>query len=351
MPAGRCRWWNCCPRREAQTEGDYVLTVRVKDQGGGVGRLVYRIDGVEVQGRQSDIPSGDTVSRSFPLASGRRVITVAAANTRGVESKPVQVVVESKPAMERPALHVLAVGVTDYYDASLRLKHGARDAQVLASELEKRGKNLFPRGVHVKVLSDKDATVSRIGTAFSELEKAFKPEDTFVLFIAGHGQTSQDGKYYFLPWEIEYDSEAALTRQGLGEDRLSEMMARMPAQSLTVLDTCRSGTAISLAARASEDRGAISRLARISKRAIITASTPQGMAMEGYGDHGVLTYAVLQGLRDGDYDKDKRVSVDELALYIRNVVPKITEEKFKFRQIPMRELNDATFPLASPDTK
>ena len=45
---------------EAQTEGEYELKVRVKDQGGGVGRLIYRIDGVEVQGRQSGIPSGET---------------------------------------------------------------------------------------------------------------------------------------------------------------------------------------------------------------------------------------------------------------------------------------------------
>lgn len=248
-------------------------------------------------------------------------------------------------------MHVLSVGVSEYHDADLRLKHSARDAQDLASELEKRGRALFPRGVQVKLLPDREATVKNIEAAFDELSKGFKPEDTFVLFLAGHGQTSLDGGCYFLPWEIEYDSEEALKKQGFGEDRLHKMMARMPARSLTLLDTCRSGTALMLAARAAEERGAISRLARISQRAVITASTSQGMAIEGYEDHGVLTYAVLKALSEADYDKDNRVSVDELALYIRNVVPKITEEKFKHRQTPMRELNDATFPLAVPDSK
>jgi Caspase domain/WD domain, G-beta repeat len=336
---------------EAQTEGEYELKVRVKDQGGGVGRLIYRIDGVEVQVRQASIPAGDTVSRSFPLAAGRRVITVAAVNARGVESKPVQAVVEVKQPAQRPALHVLAVGLTDYYDSGLQLKYGAGDARALASELEKRGKRLFPRGVHVRVLPDQEATVKKINSAFGELEKDFKPEDSFVLFLAGHGQTSQDGKYYFLPWEIEYENDAALQRQGFGEDQLYDMMKRMPAQSLTLLDTCRSGTAVTLAARAAEEKGAVSRLARISQRAIITASSPQGMALEGYDNHGVLTYAVLRALSEADYDKDGKVSVDEIGLYVSRVVPKITEEKFKHRQVPMRELNDASFPLASPDTK
>jgi hypothetical protein len=71
------------------------------------------------------------------------------------------------------------------------------------------------------------------------------------------------------------------------------------------------------------------------------------MAIEGYENHGVLTFAVLKALDEADYDKDDRISVEELAMYIRNVVPKMTEEKFKYRQIPMRELNDACFPLAS----
>jgi WD40 repeat protein len=336
---------------DAKTDGEYLLSVRVKDQGGGVGRLITRIDGVEVAGRQAGIPGGDTVSRSFPLAAGRRVITVAAVNARGVESKPVQAVVEVTPPTERPALHVLAVGVTDYYDASLRLKHSAGDAQALASELEKRGKALFPRGVRVKVLADEAATVKNIEASFGDLAKDFKPEDTFVLFLAGHGQTSQEGSYTFLPYDIEYDSDAALTKQGFGEDRLREMMARMPARSLTLLDTCRSGSALTLAARAAEDKGAISRLARTSQRAIITASTSQGMALEGYENHGVLTFAVLKALGEADYDKDDRVSVEELALYIRNIVPKITEEKFKYRQIPMKELNDASFPIASPNAR
>jgi len=65
---------------EAQliTAGDVPVKVRITDQGGGIGRLIYRIDGIEFEGRMVGIAADGTDSRTFtlPPQPGPREITV-----------------------------------------------------------------------------------------------------------------------------------------------------------------------------------------------------------------------------------------------------------------------------------
>ncbi len=334
---------------QSDSTGEYLLKIRIEDRGGGIGSIIYRIDGVEIQGRPADIPiaGADTASRRFELAAGRRVLTASVTNAHGIESKPVRVLVNVKAPKKRPALFALAVGVTEYYDSDLRLKYAAADAIDIKKTFEQYSQALFPRGVHPLVLTDEGATKQKIRQAFAELAAQARSEDTFVLYLAGHG-TVVDGKYYFLPYEIEYENEAALRSQGLSEDDLRQLLAGMPAQSLLLLDTCRSGAAITLASRSAEDKGAINRLMKRSGRSVIAASNRKNIALEGYKGHGVFTYAVLQALEQGDYDHDGDIDVDEIAMHVKKVVPEITLEKFKHRQIPMRELHGGSFPITRP---
>ena len=54
---------------EAQitTTGDVPIKVHITDQGGGIGRLIYRIDGIEVEGRSAGGAGVGTDSRTFTL--------------------------------------------------------------------------------------------------------------------------------------------------------------------------------------------------------------------------------------------------------------------------------------------
>ena len=59
---------------QATVAGDYLLQFRVKDMGGGRGRIVYRIDGVEIEGRDAiDIagPEGTQSVVTSPSAAVR----------------------------------------------------------------------------------------------------------------------------------------------------------------------------------------------------------------------------------------------------------------------------------------
>jgi hypothetical protein len=240
------------------------------------------------------------------------------------------------------ALHVLAVGVSNYQDADLRLQYPANDARAVAEAFAAGGKPLFPRGVRLTVLADQQASLNNILQSFDAMAKGFQPQDTFVLFLAGHGQTSQDGQYYFLPWEMRYENDASLARQALGEDKLREMLRRAPLQTVVLLDTAQAGT------RGVEQKVAIIRLMANTGRVVIAASAPADMALEGSGNHSVFTYALLQALSDADYNGDGIISVDELDRKVSDLVPKLSAERFHYKSYPLSELpGNAHFPLVT----
>jgi WD40 repeat protein len=334
---------------QTDTQGEYLLKVRVKDRGGGVGRLVYRIDGVEVEGRPADIPGASvgTVGRMISLALGPRVLTVAAANGRGVESKPVVVKVNVQGPEQAPSLFVLAVGITQYRDNVLTrgVRYASGDAQTVAGAFEAQGGGLF-RKVTARALRDQQATRANIEAAAKELAALARPDDVFVIYLAGHG-TALDGEYYFLPWEVRYTSRQALLAQSLNRAALQALLRRTPARkTLLVLDTCSSAAVAGPAGRGLDEKLAIDRMARISGRAVLAAAGSEQMALEGEQGHGVFTYALLQGLRKADRNRNSMVEVGELADFVEELVPDITRKRWGYEQIPFRDLQGATFPVA-----
>ena len=82
-------------------------------------------------------------------------------------------------------------------------------------------------------------------------------------------------------------------------------------------------------------------------RATIVASSKDQVALEGYENHGVFTYVLLEGMA-GAADESKRgyVSVKGLSTYIENEVPDVTYRKWGYEQVPQSRLPDQDFPLA-----
>ncbi len=71
--------------------------------------------------------------------------------------------------------------------------------------------------------------------------------------------------------------------------------------------------------------------------------------VQGYKDHGVFTYVLLEGMR-GKADRTGvgagAIYIDELADFARAILPEITKEKWGFEQIPMRMIQGDPFPIA-----
>ena len=336
---------------QSQSEGTYTLKVRIKRAGSGEGRLVVRVDGQELKGRWQApaLTPGGLVTLPVDLAAGARSVSVELVDGRGIGSKPVEarVVVRQTSDGEGSALHVLAVGVSKYRDRALGegVAFAAQDAGDVATALERGSRGLY-REVRTKTLADGNATRDQIVDVARQMAAAVRPQDVFILYLAGHG-ASLDGEYYFIPWEARYTNRDALMQQSLSGEKLREILRGIPATKvLVLLDTCSSGRFSLVAARQLDDKTAIERLQRISGRAMIAAAADEKMALEGEGRHGVFTYAVLQALAgDADSDKDRFVSVSELASYIDQKLPEITNRKWGYEQFPFLQTEGNVFPV------
>jgi uncharacterized caspase-like protein len=77
----------------------------------------------------------------------------------------------------------------------------------------------------------------------------------------------------------------------------------------------------------------------------MAASASEQMALEGYHDHGVFTYAFLEGLSKAANDRDE-IQVSRLADFVGELVPDITRKQWGYEQTPMLEITGQTFPIA-----
>jgi uncharacterized caspase-like protein len=79
---------------------------------------------------------------------------------------------------------------------------------------------------------------------------------------------------------------------------------------------------------------------------ILSASTSQQEALEGYQGHGLFTYVLVEGLKGkADYDKDGFIKTLELANYIDDKVPILAEKIFKRSQYPTATPHGQAFPI------
>lgn len=189
--------------------------------------------------------------------------------------------------------------------------------------------------------------MTNIATTLTRMAASARPEDTFVLFMAGHG-TTLDDQYYFLPYELDYVNDQSIRNEAVSQNQLRDWLSLLPVRSLLLLDTCRAGNVVQLAARAGEEKGAFSKLIRLSNRAVIVASSNNTMALEGHQGHGVFSWVVLDALDHADYDENGSVEVTDIATHVRRLVPAITEEKFRYRQVPMQDTPGEPFAVAVP---
>ena len=235
-----------------QSDDRVTIDVRVGEQGGGIGRVEWRVNGVTigVQNHNSVVPSADQdtiIQRSVVLGEGPNVVEVIAYNAQNlIASLPASIVVTTAPTTirPRPRLYVLALGISDYLDQTLKLKFADRDATAISAVFQKPdiGTGLY-ESVHVRTLLDGEVTRQGIDAAIEELSKIIRPQDVFVLYVVGHGVT-EDGRYYFIPHEFHDDGNDAIVKTAIGQDQLQNWLARISAlRSVLIYDTCESGSA------------------------------------------------------------------------------------------------------------
>ena len=350
------------PRIVALTsrEGDSVggdtveVSADIEVRSGGVGRVEWRVNGI-VQGaggRGLSRPAAQAratvrLEQRLFLVPGENVVSVTVYNEADlIASDPEEIVVTSTwTEVPRPKLHVLAAGVNDYFDSHLALNYATSDARALGQALERAGHGLY-ESVEVTYLLDGDVSAQGLGSAFEKLGREVRPQDVFVFFLAGHGKTV-DGRYHFLPRDFRFRDIEDLTKTSISQDQLQSWVAQVSAQkSVLLLDTCESGSLTQEAVpRGLERKTAIDRLSRAVGRTILTASTDTQPALEGFRQHGLFTWTLLEAFAAADSDGDDEVEIDELIGYVDERLPALSEAAFGYRQVPQYKSRGSIFPL------
>jgi WD40 repeat protein/uncharacterized caspase-like protein len=341
-------------------EQDVVLRVKVTDQGGGIGKVTYRINGVAQEpGKSRSINPFETPGQKdiveeirFALEPNiEQKFSVTAQNVRGVESRPDFQTVDAAKAPKKVlrSLHVLAIGVSDYRGNHPYLPFAATDAEKIARAFESQGKGIF-KDVIPKTLLNEAATLASIAKAFKEKSKEVNPGDVFVVYLAGHG-TIQKGRYHFIPFLNEsFDEFNSPTLQAnLSQKQLEDWLSLInTTSSLVILDTCHAGAFANPQNRGPQrenvEKTAFVTHKKNTGRAILASCSDHQVALEGYEKNGVFTHFLLKGLKekaaDSRGDGNERVTLFELVTLLRNEVPKKTEEKWKYQQKPRYYLAD-----------
>ncbi len=297
-----------------------TLVVEVADQGGGVqGPWLFQ-NGARVLAQGATERQEDSVRRTFDISliEGENRLEVRAASADGAwESDPAVRVLRYEKPLDKPALHVLAVGISHYAEGRYDLKFARADAQAFVRLFDQRGKSLYA-SVNAIPLLDDQATAAQIRATMGDLARKARSQDTLLFFLAGHGAMVGQ-RYYFIAHDFQTRADRSrdddIREQGIPVDTLGDVLSLGPAlKRMLILDTCASGGAVDLFRLAGRNaftfRGEIERLSRSQGVYVIsaTAATEEAKEAEVLG-HGVLTYALLAGLRAVEGGPLERLSV------------------------------------------
>jgi hypothetical protein len=284
------------------------------------------------------------------LEYGENLFEVVVVTAEGASSNRAMIVNRER---RQGRVWVAAVGVSKYANKGVTdLAYAKDDAVAVLDYYRQFG---VPEGQLI-ALYDEQATLANIkrnlGTDL--VNKATNPDDTVVLYFAGHGDREVDRGSNdadgFTKYLLPYDGNPSdLFSSALSMEELSRILQRLrPERVVLVLDSCFSGAAggrtrpeSGIRTRAPISDEFLARMATAGQgRVILTASSGQEVAQESDAlHHGVFTHYLLEGLRgDADFDRDGRIDVDELYKFVVQQVSAATNG----RQNPMRNAPNLT---------
>lgn len=305
-----------------------------------------------------------TIETNVTLVAGENRLKAYAFNRDDVKSVDAEMtLIGDESLRRRGTAYIIAVGVNEYANQGFNLHFAVADADVFGMEVQ-RAQSRIDNFAHIEVVSlhDKEATKSNLllalkllggvvtaappdaPAALSKLKPA-EPEDTVVVYFAGHG-IAHEQRFYLLPHDLGYAGKRApideaglrqIFEHSVSDRELESAFSEIDAgQMALVLDACNSGQALESAEkrRGPMNSKGLAQLAYEKGMFILTAAQSYQAAQEiSQLGHGLLTYAlVVQGLRDMLADnrpKDGQVVMGEWLDFATMRVPQMQVERLR----------------------
>lgn len=310
-------------------------------------------------GRREDRLSG------YEVLPGRNVIEIRATDKKGREYYASYLLIlgdktavstnpqnpDGKPEIFSGRKFAVIIGISEYQftDAGLKnLNFADDDALAIADFLKTPTGGNFSSS-NIKLLINRDATLSAVRSALMETAKLAKRDDLIFIFIAGHGAPdpfAPQNLYFLLNDSKIVDmAKTAFPMSELNQILDTQVIAQ---RVFAFIDTCHSAgvnqksktiiTNRDLVEKGDENNIAnfylTNQLFKQVGRAVITSSDVNEVSKESskWANHGVFTWALLEGLKGkADINGDKLITTGELFAFTRSNVQKETN----FEQNPI----------------
>jgi WD40 repeat protein len=306
------------------------------------------INGVELSPEQVApfLSRGDGVTDiriplDFTANPEPRKVKLRARNSAGIQSAELELELRYEPPPSE--LFLLALGVQEYDSAALRLNGPIPDADKVIEFFEGQ-QGLHYRQVHVQRLVDADVSVAALQRASVQFLGRAGPEDTVIVFVAGHGLSVKE-RFYFLTTTCTAEDPFDGVPQVVLEDLIASNSVAAQRRVL-ILDTCNAGLV------GQEARGvgivgeaiSVDQFSAFEQRGkgayVIAATGGEAGALEREGQ-GVFTRALLDALA-GAADAppvgngNGRLEIEEVASHASSLVGVRTNQRQKPRLSSVR---------------
>jgi len=319
-------------------DANYLISGKIIEEGSD--KIYLDIDGqiVKLDNKEFEIKRFSPVNETIKLIaidkwgnkSKEKIINITVDIEETSVVKKLEPLDPSKLKEETNNHTVALIFGIENYNQSPKATYANLDAKYFA-EYAKRG--FGTKQQNIKLLIDKDANlISSIGILEKWLPGKIKSGQTeLIIFFAGHGLASNDGKELFL---LSQDSDPdLLKRTALSRSEIFETILKLKPKSVTMFfDTCYSGVSRdeeTLLASARPVRIIANKEEDIPDNFTIFSASQLDQISSGLeeANHGIFSYYLMKGLEGkADTNQDKKITNGELLAYMdQNVSQKASE--------------------------
>jgi uncharacterized protein len=303
---------------------------------------------VLINGKEAQLFEQGAFSKDIYLKMGQNKVVVRAMdiNENWAEysffiNRSQDVIAKNQPAPKQKSglsgwyqnQKALIVGIDVYHSTGIPpLNNAVNDAKAIALIL--RG-----MGYEVTELYNEDATKKIIRRTFSKYQRAFKRDDSFLFYFAGHGQGIRLENGEQVGFIIPYDADLSLDEASIFDyeeeaidlNILKRYSKNMKAKHIAMLlDSCFSGLAMKRSIAKPKNRSFEYYNDLLDRKSINILTAGDDQPVSDGSNHSPFARAIINALQRKALDIDDRdgfATFTELSVYVKGKVEKATDRR------------------------
>ena len=314
---------------ESYTTGTITIRYRIRVGEGLTYKLHVSVNGEDVE---PIFPRGET--KGARVATGEELeirvprktdelcnIAMWVVDSEGTLGEPQKLRLTYTGDKPKPALHLFAVGVSDYPAKDLTsLSYASKDAKDFINTITTSNTDIYSN-VTTSLLTDKAATRSGVLSGLKKLVSEADQGDVVMVYFSGHGVPDGDQFFY-----MTHDASAQECYNGVDFQAI-----RSPLKALTeekkchvilFMDTCYSGAMFGMKSNTKEFSMTVPGLV-----GFYSSTSGQQSAEIDKLQNGVFTHAILAGLKGAAKNSEGEITINELETFIKRKVAEDTKGK------------------------